>query len=55
MKIKNYRLVNKINKSKFIKVKIVIKIQIFKKYHKIQFKNKNNNLKFNRNNKNKLI
>ena len=52
MKIKNYKLVNKINKSKFIKVKLVIKIQICKKYLKILFKNKNNNLKFIRNNNN---
>ena len=55
MKIKNYKLVNKINKSKFIKVKLVIKIQICKKYLKILFKNKNNNLKFIRNNSNKFL
>ena len=55
MKIKNYKLVNKINKSKFIKVKLVIKIQICKKYLKILFKNKNNNLKFIRNNNNKFL
>ena len=55
MKIKNYKLVNKINKSKFIKVKLVIKIQICKKYLKILFKNKNNNLKFIMNNNNKFL